>query len=406
MRTYDSLITRIIIIILVLLGMACLSSLLKLDQIYSQRVFLIEFITVGIGAIIIILYGILLRRERALIHSRLDEFQEAGIKVFRKKYERLLYTRDAADLPRLARFFFNLNVIAIIQPETHQEVRKIIVFCEEFRIPIIPRGTGTSGYGGVLPTKNGVVLVLSRLASMISLDTENQMVEVETGMIWNHLRELLKTRGYDLTIYPSSAPSSTVGGWIGSGGYGIGSSKYGDIANNVTSLTVIGTEGTDFVLEEPKNFIGNFGIIGIIWKIGLKIRPISPLHHLALVPTSLEEGMSLIDILQKNKPYTLRYIDQRSIKWMIGDEPEVISESSNDHAGIIATSFLEKEWNDFQTNNGLKQSNIVSLSKKKANELWEERFYTLRSKRKGPSLILSEVLIPTSSLEKFLLSLE
>ena len=409
MRTYDSLVTRIIVIISVLLGIVCLSNFLTLDPDSSLILFLILITIALIGVIVTIHYLVLLRQERELIHSRLDDLQQNGITIYRKKYERLLYTRDVADLPPLTRFLFNLNVLAIIQPKDHQEVRKTIKLCEEFRIPIIPRGTGTSGYGGVLPTRNGIVLLLSHLSSVISLDLENKEVEVESGMIWNHLREQLVSKGYDLLVYPSSAPSSTIGGWVSSGGFGIGSSLYGDIAQIVTSQTIIGTDGKEFILKEPRDFIGNFGTLGIIWKVKLKINRVTPLYHAALIPNSLKDGMELIEVIQQQNPYFLRFIDTRSITWKEEIESKVIKPSLEGLPGVIAYSFEEDKGlkkKQEEINKALKNTNPIILAKELAEELWEERFYTLRSKRKGPSLIISEVLIPTSSLNEYLLLLE
>ena len=47
------------------------------------------------------------------------------------------------------------------------------------------------------------------------------------------------------------------------------------------------------------------------------------MYHLALVPKSQASALTIIDILQRNKPYFLRYIDRRSIDWDILEESEI-----------------------------------------------------------------------------------
>ena len=268
-----------------------------------------------------------LKQERMLINSQLDELQSSGMKIFRKKYERLLYSRDVADLPKITRLIFNFNTLAIVQPISDIEIRQTIRLSEKYNIPIIPRGTGTGGYGGVLPIKNGIILNLFRLNSILDLDSANLTVELESGITWRRLREYLKLKGFDVPVYPSSAPSSTVGGWFSSGGYGIGSSKFGDISKNVIEVTLIGTQGEDVIFENAANITGHFGSLGVVWKIKLKIIKISKVHHLAIAPKTLDDGLEVFNELQNRSPYFMRYLDQKNIEWVGNKDKQSISDS-------------------------------------------------------------------------------
>jgi len=97
MRSYDTIIARLILASMIGVGLAG---------------FILFF-----NLFISTMYQIYnLKQERTLIHSHLDELQSSGMQVFRKKYERLLYSRDVADLPKIARLGFNFNTLAIVQP--------------------------------------------------------------------------------------------------------------------------------------------------------------------------------------------------------------------------------------------------------------------------------------------------
>jgi FAD/FMN-containing dehydrogenase len=58
-------------------------------------------------------------------------------------------------------------------------------------------------------------------------------VEVEPGVTWMVLEERLRERGIGPTVYPTSAPRSTVGGWLAENGLGVGSFEYGWLLQNV-----------------------------------------------------------------------------------------------------------------------------------------------------------------------------
>ncbi|MHA2155130.1 MAG: FAD-binding oxidoreductase [Candidatus Hodarchaeales archaeon] len=398
MRTYDKIIARIITILLLCIGLACLISLLSLEQ-YFEDIFMIsELFVVFLGVLLVLIDLYLLRNERAAIHSRLDTLQSKGLRVYRKKFERLLYSRDIADLPKLGKLLYDFNVLAVVQPSDHQEIKSVVKLCEEFKIPIIPRGAGTGGYGGGLPTQNGIIVVLTQVKKITSFDPETKHVEIETGITWRRLREYLIKRGFDLFTYPSSAPSSSVGGWIASGGYGIGSSKYGDIAQSIQTVTILGSGDKPFILDDPSDFVGNFGTLGIIWKITLKIREITALSHIAISPKSTEIGLKLFERLQTMNPYYLRYIDYNSLQWITKNE-EIKTVFRNAKSGVIVASYLEKDWVNTRGNS---EKFDNTLQPDIALDLWQDRFYTLRLKRGGPSIIVSEVIVPSNALEEFL----
>jgi FAD/FMN-containing dehydrogenase len=353
--------------------------------------------------ILFILYEINnLRKERVQINDSLNELETKGLRVYRKKFEKLLYSRDVADLPKLGKLLFNYNTLAILQPNNLQELKECLKVCERFSIPIIPRGAGTGGYGGVIPTQNGIIIILTQLKEITSFNPETKTIEVETGITWSRLREFLLKKGYDLFTYPSSAPSSSIGGWIASGGYGIGSSKYGDIATSIHSMLLVGSDGEEYVLDKTSDFIGNFGTLGIVWKATLKLREVTQLHHIALNPQSNKRTIEIYNLLQKMDPYYLRYIDKKSLEWILVKDNKGINITNLDF-GVLAATFFEKDWISSQEKLG-KYDGV--LPDTVSEDLWEDRFRTLRIKRGGPSLIISEVIIPSETLETFLEKLE
>ncbi|MFX0125296.1 MAG: FAD-binding oxidoreductase [Candidatus Hodarchaeota archaeon] len=395
MRTYDNLIKWFILCLVVIS-----IYFFALPDLHSNQGYQIVGVTlILLSFCVILIYFLVLRREREQIHKSLDAFQEAGMNVFRKKYERLLYSRDIGDIPKFTRLLFNLDCLAVLQPEDIVELRSIINFCEQYQIPLIPRGAGTSGYGGTLPIKNGIIVLLTNFNNIIAIDEGNNTVEVECGITWENLRKRLEAKDLTLQSYPSSGPSSTVGGWVTQGGYGVGSAKFGSINQSVVSITIVGARGEEYQLK-PDVFIGSCGRLGILWKITLRIRNLSNMVHVAVSSSNQDQLLKAMSAYQQLHPFFLRFDDHQNLLWKSSPHNSSVIETQEYNGGIISMSFLEEDWNRSEFDEILRKYQLFELSNDLSNTLWDERFRTIRLKRRGPSLIIAEVLVPINHLNK------
>ena len=89
-------------------------------------------------------------------------------------------------------------------------------------------------------------------------------VEVELGVTWMVLGNRLREKGMGPTVYPTSAPRSTVGGWLAENGVGVGSYEYGWLLENVLSVEVVLAGGKrDYIEGEAlRHFVGSRGSMG------------------------------------------------------------------------------------------------------------------------------------------------
>ena len=177
--------------------------------------------------------------------SKLNSRQKAtlnkfGNRVTFEKTERILYGHDIAVIPNLVKpVIGNTTPAAVIQPETEEELVEIVKWAYQEGIPLTPRAKASSGYGGTIPVKKGIVIDFYRMKTIVSVDRETQMVTVQAGMTWENLDTEVKKKGLTLRLYPTSYPSSTAGGWLAQGGAGIGSYEYGYYKENVVSARVV-----------------------------------------------------------------------------------------------------------------------------------------------------------------------
>ncbi|HVY69939.1 MAG TPA: FAD-binding oxidoreductase, partial [Verrucomicrobiae bacterium] len=96
--------------------------------------------------------------------------------VIFKPEELLVYECDAYTLEK------KLPQVVVL-PRATEEVAAIVKLCAERKLPIIPRGAGTSLSGSVLATEGGVMIGLSRMNRVLSIDYANRRALVEAGCV-------------------------------------------------------------------------------------------------------------------------------------------------------------------------------------------------------------------------------
>ena len=116
--------------------------------------------------------------------------------------------------------------------------------------------------------------ILHLLNNIISIDPEGQKAVVQSGIIWEKLERKLNENGLSVRAIPSSAPSSTVGGWLAQSGAGYGSYEFGWGYESMEKARVVLPTGEirEFSGPELKKLIGTMGTTGIITEITLKVQ--------------------------------------------------------------------------------------------------------------------------------------
>ncbi|MGH9896532.1 MAG: FAD-binding oxidoreductase, partial [bacterium] len=88
----------------------------------------------------------------------------------------------------------------------------ILRFCQENRVKVVPRGAGTSLSGGALPLEDAIVLCLSRMTKVLSIDLTNRVARVEAGITNIGITQAVAAQGFFYAPDPSSQIACTVGG--------------------------------------------------------------------------------------------------------------------------------------------------------------------------------------------------
>ena len=92
----------------------------------------------------------------------------------------------------------------VVFPTTTEQVVAIVKLCNEFDVPFVPRGAGTSLAGGCLPVGGGVMITLTRMKRILEINYRDRYAIVEPGLVNVHLTQQLKGSGYHYAPDPSS----------------------------------------------------------------------------------------------------------------------------------------------------------------------------------------------------------
>jgi FAD/FMN-containing dehydrogenase len=133
-----------------------------------------------------------MRELKAAQKTELDDL--FGYRVRYDRRERTLYSHDVGVMPALiSPFVGDTMPHAVVQPDGEEELVELVRWASRYRLPLVPRGRATSGYGGALPVKGGIVVDSFHMQEILDIDVENETVTVEGGVIWQRLdRELAK----------------------------------------------------------------------------------------------------------------------------------------------------------------------------------------------------------------------
>ncbi len=169
----------------------------------------------------------------------------------------------------------------VIFPTTTQQIRKIVIICNQFEVPFVPRGAGTSLAGGTLPVGGGVMICTTRMRQILDVNFRDRYAIVEPGLVNVHLTNHLQNSGFHYAPDPSSQGACTIGGNVATNSGGPHTLKYGVTVNHVLGVEVVTPDGEVLQYGGPCEslpgydmtglFVGSEGTFGIVTKVWVKL---------------------------------------------------------------------------------------------------------------------------------------
>lgn len=308
---------------------------------------------------------------------------------------------------------------AVLFPLTTQEVQHIVSLCNQYRIPLIPRGRGTGTAGGSLPEFGGIALSMERMLNIISIDPANRVVVAEPGVLNQTVQDAAKPHGFFWPPDPSSALFSSIGGNIATSAGGPHAVKYGTTREHVLGLKAV-TGAGDFITtgcyttkgvvgyDLTRLLIGSEGTLAVITEATLKLMALPGAvagitAHFRDLPSCTSAIVKIMSLPQL--PSALEFLDSGSLNLIRGRYPDMLP--SDTHAMLM----IEVDG----SNNDIPDAITAILGACQADELilasQVENTTALWKARKALSPLLREiaprkinedVVVPVTALPEFL----
>ncbi|MDE0992266.1 MAG: FAD-binding protein [Rhodospirillales bacterium] len=171
--------------------------------------------------------------------------------------------------------------LIVVLPESTAEVSKVLKYCFENDVKIVPRGSGTGLSGGALPLADGITLGLGKFNKVLDTDFENRCVVTQPGVTNLAITHAVQHKGFYYAPDPSSQIACSIGGNIAENSGGVHSLKYGLTTNNVMGVEMVLMSGEVIRLGgkhlDSQGYdllgviTGSEGLLGVITEVTVRI---------------------------------------------------------------------------------------------------------------------------------------
>ncbi len=310
----------------------------------------------------------------------------------------------------------------VVFPGNLKEVKAIIDFAKRYKIPVVPRGSGTGRTGGASGIKGGIIVSTLRLNKIIDIDEKNRLVITESGVLNGDLQDKLKEFNLFYPPDPASMYISTIGGNIAENAGGPRAVKYGLTSNYLIGIKAITGNGEIIKRERlllkdvssynlPQFFISSEGTLGIITESVHRLLNLPDKISMAVISIKNEKLFKNIfyKIIKNSiNPMSIEFIDAK-ISNLLVEKYRFIKRDS------YAVLLIEIEGSESDVNSRIQILKNIA----KDCEVYvcdeEENVEEIRQMRRNISLFISnlysnkssfDISVPLDKLSKMLLALK
>lgn len=305
---------------------------------------------------------------------------------------------------------------AVVFPINKEEVKKIVSYANEHKVPIVPFGAGTSLEGHIIPVLGGISLDFSKMNQIISIRADDFTAIVQPGVTRSQLNKALKPYGLFFPVDPGA--DATFGGMAATNASGTNAVKYGVMRDQVLGLEVVTADGSlvktgglakksSAGYDLTNLFIGSEGTLGVFTEITVLLHGIPEYESAvkASFPSVEAAATAAMEMLKSGLPIgKVELVDQQTIQAInqykqtdYQENPTLFMEFSGSRGNIEEEAQLAKE---IAESEGCDDFNYVTDSVDRA-KLWEARHhvaFAILAVNPGKGLISTDVCVPISKL--------
>ena len=217
-------------------------------------------------------------------------------------------------------------MVAVL-PRTTEEISAVLKICNEMRVPVVPRGSGTSLSGGALPTADSVIIGVARMNTVLETNYPDRYIKVQSGRTNLSVTGAVEADGFFYAPDPSSQLACAIAGNIAMNSGGAHCLKYGVTSNNLLGVKFVTMQGDIIEIGGPHLdaegldllglICGSEGQLGMVTEATLRILPKPEGARPVLIGFDNNEtaGVCVADIVKAGVlPVAIEFMDRPCIQ--------------------------------------------------------------------------------------------
>jgi FAD/FMN-containing dehydrogenase len=368
--------------------------------------------------------------------ARYDPRVNDSVSIARKLGELLdeggVLTDPAQTAPMLRdhRSLYRGHALAVVAPADTAAVARVVAFCNEHRIGVVPQGGNTSYCGGATPdaSSSQVLLSLARLNRVRAFDVANYTMTAEAGCILAKLQSVAAAVDRYLPLSLGSEGSCMLGGNLSTNAGGLNVIRYGMARELVLGLEVVLADGRvldtlsglrkDNTGYDVKSlFLGAEGTLGIITAASIKLYPAIRSRATAFVAVrdpgaavtllvalrdASGDTVSSFELIPRvGVELAIRQIPGLAEPLPAASDWYVLCELSSSRASEPLEPLLEKVLAEAHES-GLVQDAALALSEREREIFWRLRESIPEAQRKEGASLKHDISVPVSQVPRFI----
>ena len=310
---------------------------------------------------------------------------------------------------------------AVIFAESTQDVADAVKIADQYGIPVIPFGVGSSLEGHLLAVQGGISIDTGRMNKVLSINAEDLTVTVQPGVNRVQLNEEIKSTGLFFPIDPGAVAS--IGGMTATRASGTNAVRYGTMRENVLALEVVTANGqvirtgtrakkSSAGYDLTRLMVGSEGTLGVITEITLRIYPLPEAISAAICSfPSIEAAVrTTIQVIQMGIPIArVELIDVNTVRMVntyaklnLREEPMLLMEFHGSPSGVKEQAETVQEIASEFGGNAFEWA----VTPEERTRLWAARhnsYFAAIQSKPGCRAISTDTCVPISRLADCLL---
>ncbi|MBK6648348.1 MAG: FAD-binding protein [Betaproteobacteria bacterium] len=310
---------------------------------------------------------------------------------------------------------------AVIFAESTQDVADAVKIADQFGVPVIPFGVGSSLEGHLLAVQGGISIDTGRMNKVLSINAEDLTVTVQPGVNRVQLNEEIKSTGLFFPIDPGAVAS--IGGMTATRASGTNAVRYGTMRENVLALEVVTANGqvirtgtrakkSSAGYDLTRLMVGSEGTLGVITEITLRIYPLPEAISAAICSfPSIEAAVrTTIQVIQMGIPIArVELIDVNTVRMVntyaklnLREEPMLLMEFHGSPSGVKEQAETVQEIASEFGGNAFEWA----VTPEERTRLWAARhnsYFAAIQSKPGCRAISTDTCVPISRLADCLL---